>query len=1026
MIRGLRLAAILCLLALPACRTSSPRMAKDAGEVRVSVDEADRAFLYSALGQDGLFRLRGEAADDARPARLYAYDHDGRRLVDVSESDLAAERLEGRALISVSVQEHGAAINLWDWIQGDVARVDLRLDSFSAHAVEPPPAGGRAFDVVFAAREGSLFPFCADRDFEIFRARIAVDARGDASLLDVRQLTHNGWDDEQPAFSPDGQWIVYVSRRLGPANLALMDRNGDYIRLLTSGNSAGARFPVVLPGNEECLYVSDAGGVTEFYICGLDGRGHRRASPQELKEMLFSWDDGTRHAYLLTEAFAQEQSLRMLLGLPRTLDFMDLVLLAEWNSPLLKQYREKMLAARAETDHNLRARGARADVSVLHMTDTGVLVDEGAVNPGDRSVEGLARMLFTLSFPLFQGSLNKAIAQRDRWQEAVYSQTYLKRYNELVYNVARAYADYSEQRALADLWARVLDLERKRRFIWQARVAAGRELPDRPQEAESRIAQAQADLSAASGRAEAARSRLCALLGLNDMEAVRIEPAPMDWEEPPMSVPPLEQFQGLAQLNRPELARLKFLELRAAAIRDMGPPETRERPRLDLTYGYGTDNFFGGVVDDFISAGISHSLPLDRLGIGRSYREQWTHEMLAYRNQREQLRLDFHADLQETYSAIRRTVEQFQAARSRRDLDAERLRLARIRAGHGAPSDSKAPDAVEPIEAAVELLKQRMAVVEVRAELSRHVAQYYYRAGLARRFVQAVARGPEPDRSGRRAVWLWRSLEVATDPAKRDDLLRVCAEAGVTRIYCFIGRGEQGLYLREAAWEFGYLLELCRERGIEVQALVGNPQWVDESQRAEVGAVVRSIVEFNSRTQEGRAGFTGIKLDVEPHALPRWREPDGRKRLVRAYLELLDFVRGVLGGDGAGLPLSADVPLSYADVAAPDGEASLFGLLCSRLDALTVMAYVRDPEELARRTLPLLATAQEHGIELEVGVETAPGAPASTALDVASIEELLVTLDGAYERFAAYASFAGFAVHDYRGLARLVEKSHGR
>lgn len=1025
--RIMLLTAAFCAAILLGCRALSPETAKDADDVRVSIDEADRAFLYSAVDAQRLLELAHPAKEGQEAPPVYAYERATRELKELTQAELAELRLAGDALIAVSVEAHGADINLWNWHEGNIGRLSLRLDSLSARPVEPWERPGQAFDVVFTAKEGSLFPFCADKDYEVFKARLATDAEGGGTtLLELRQLTHNSWDDVQPTFSPDGHWVVFVTRRLGPQNVALMDANGDFVRLLTDDAQRSSYFPVVLPGNEECLYVSELGGVSEFFICGLDGRGRRRASGQELKNMLFSWDDGTRHTYLLTDIFAREQSLRLLLELPHELDLMDLVLLAEWNSPLLKQYWEKIRAARAEKEHNQLARGARVGATASHMVDTGVFVDETEESPFDRPVQGFTRLLLTLSFPLFQGSLKKAIEQRDTWQEVVYSQTYLKGYNELVYKVAAEHATYGEQMAKAAVLRRVLDMQRKRKFIWQVRVEAGKELPERLIEAEGYINEAQADLTTALGKAEAARNRLCAALGLKEMESLEVEPPSMDWEELPQQIPALEEFQGLAQVNHPELARLKFLQLRAAAIRDMGSPETRTRPSLDLTYGHGTEHFFSEVIDDFLSVSLGHTLPLAQLGVNRAFRDQWTHEILAYRQQREQARLDLNADLRDTYAALRRIEEQFGAARKWRDLKAERVRLSRIYGAHPLPAGAAERDVTDLIEAQIDHLKQQLALTEVRGEFCRRFAEYFYRAGLGRRLIDVLAQKPGAYRTRRRSVWLWRSLEVVLDPLKREKLLRLCEENGITRLYCFVSRVENEPYLLKHNWEFGYLLDLCRQRGIEVYALVGNPHWVEKSHREEIGALLTSIVEFNARAQEGSGGFAGLKLDVEPHSLPQWKRPAGRGRLVSDYLEMLDYVKAVLGHQAAELKIAADVPLTYAEVPLPDQEgATLFEVLCGRVDELTVMAYVDTPEAVVQKSLPLLQVAQEHGVPIEIGIETTPGRPGGAFAAGRSMEEVVVALDRVYERLAGFEVFTGFALHDYSSLVQLIERSHG-
>jgi len=1022
----LALTAALLAAILVGCRASSPEMAKDADDVYVSIDEADRAFLYSHVDAQRLVEMTRPGGRQAEPAHLYKYRPDTHDLQEISSADLPHAALGDNGLISVSVGGHGATVNLWNWIRKDVTHLSLRLDGLSARPVKLPDQEGEAYDVVFAAKEASVFPGVRDEDHEIFKARLHTQANGGTTVLSFQQLTHNNWNDLQPSFSPDGHWIVFVTDQLGPKNVALMDANGDFVRLLTNTDKRNSYFPAVLPNNEECLYASDANGLSSFFICGLDGKGHRRASGQELKQMLFSWDDGTRHTYLLTEIFAHEKGLRLLLGLPQTLNLLDLVLLGEWNSPTLKQYRETIQAARAEKDRDRKARGAVVSVRDLYMADVGVLVDEPRfLSPGDRAIEGLNRLLFTLSFPLFQGSLDKAISQRDMWQEIVYSQSYVKSYNNLVCGIATAYADYSEQMARAQVLRRIQDLNQKRKFLWEARGAAGKELPDKPIEADSFISATEAELTATLGKARDARVRLCAAVGLGNMEPIDIQTEALNWEQPPLAPPPLQELQALAQVNHPDLARLKFLELRAAAIRDMGAPETRSRPTVDLTYGYGTDHIFDGVVDDFIALGIGHSLPLATLGIDRSYKEQWTHEVLAYQHEREQARLNVDADLQQSYSALQSVLDEFKAAKDALGVAAEKVRLSRIYGAKRVMPEAKQHDIMEQTEAQIAGLNQQMVLILLRAEFYRTFAKCYCNAGLARNLMDVLAEKPGARMAQRRSVWLWRSLEVAMDPQMREQFLRVCAEQGINRVYCFVGQVENEYYLQKHNWEFGYLLDLCRQRGVEVYALVGDPHWVEGTSQAQTGDLIAGIMQFNARTQEGKAGFAGVKIDVEPHALPAWNTPDGRAQLIKAYLSTIDYIKAVSRQGNSSIPITLDVPYTYGDIAVPDGGKNLFETLCDRADGLTLMAYLNSADRITEKALPLLEVAQQHGTSLEIGVETGRGQPEGTSFAEQPIEDMVIVLNTLYERFMGFRSFAGFAIHDYNGLAQLIEKSHG-
>jgi len=1025
--RNVLLLIAVAVALLPAgCTAPDGRMAPPARLVRAGLEEAERAWLYSRLQDQSLWEVAGEASDDDARRRLYLFDRQSRQLTEVADADVLRDALQGdEALIRVCPARHGPTLQMWNWTEGRLCPVALRLDSLCAHELPAAEGEGRLFDVLFTAREHAVFPFCAEQDMEIYKARLrAASDEGDVSLLDVRQMTHNRWDDLEPAFSPDGQWIVFASARLGPRNVALMDRNGEFLRLLTRRARHGAYHPAVLPDNEHCMYVTAVNGTEDYFICGLDGTGHRRASDEELRRMLFSWDDATRHRYLVSNAFAHSDELRLAMKLPRRLGLTELILLAEWNAPGLRQCRETILAARAEREGNHLTQGPQVGFGATHVLDVGTLLSEPDESPQDRPAQGFTRYLFSLSLPLFTGPLSRAIEARDRWQEIVYSQTYRKRYSELVYGLVREYFNYSEQTVRAQLLRRVLELNLKRKFLWETRAAANLDLQHKVREAEGYIAETQADISDAEGKARAAHGRLLAAAGLEPAYEAEIVPSTLNARDLPSEAPSVERLQALARVNHPDLARLKFLELRAAAIREMGPPETRSRPTLHVNYGLGAEHFFSRAVDDFISLGLGHALPLDALGLQAAYREQWTHEMRAFREERRQAALDISADLEETHAALERLRDYLQAALRWSELGAEKVRLSRIYRGQQSVPDSKTHPVAELIDAQIEHLEQRMAVASARADLLRHLARYYHRAGLARRLLTMLAGGAEPAPSGCRSLWVWKSLEVTLNPEERGKLLGTCEEQGITRLYCFVSRVEGDLYLDRYAWEYGRLLDLCRARGIQVYALVGNPQWLRPSYREEVGAIVQSILEFNSRQAEGRAAFAGIKLDVEPHALPDWQQPERRGALAVNYLEMLKYVRAQLGARGRDLRLAADVSPTWSE--AETGNGNLLSLAAQRLDEITVMAYRDTPEAVLERARPALEATRPYATSIEIGIETAEVQQPGVSMAGRQIDDIMLALERVYEGLAEFPNFRGFAIHDYSGLKKAIGESHGR
>ena len=158
--------------------------------VQAAGEEAERAFLYSGNGEQRLVELARHSRDEQEGPRLYVYRGDSEHLEELTADELEEVGLNaGDGLVGISVEGNGATVNLWDWINHDISRLTLRLDSLSAHHVTLPGFEGEQYSVVFAAQEPGLIPSSPDRDFEIFRAIIAILSLTSSSLRIIAGTT---------------------------------------------------------------------------------------------------------------------------------------------------------------------------------------------------------------------------------------------------------------------------------------------------------------------------------------------------------------------------------------------------------------------------------------------------------------------------------------------------------------------------------------------------------------------------------------------------------------------------------------------------------------------------------------------------------------------------------------------------------------------------------------------------------------------------------------------------------------------
>src|SRR5207247_1936540 len=105
---------------------------------------------------------------------------------------------------------------------------------------------------------------------------LEVDVRPGGSGA-VRALTEGSSRDRQPAYSRDGERIVFSSNRGGNLDLWLIDRRTASLRQLTD-DAAQDWDPCFTPDGRHVLWSSDRSGHYEIWIAEADGSGARRVT----------------------------------------------------------------------------------------------------------------------------------------------------------------------------------------------------------------------------------------------------------------------------------------------------------------------------------------------------------------------------------------------------------------------------------------------------------------------------------------------------------------------------------------------------------------------------------------------------------------------------------------------------------------------------------------------------------------------------------------------------------------------------
>ncbi|HMP08055.1 MAG TPA: hypothetical protein PJ982_17030, partial [Lacipirellulaceae bacterium] len=165
----------------------------------------------------------------------------------------------------------------------------------------------------------------------------------------------------------------------------------------------------------------------------------------------------------------------------------------------------------------------------------------------------------------------------------------------------------------------------------------------------------------------------------------------------------------------------------------------------------------------------------------------------------------------------------------------------------------------------------------------------------------------------RRSGWMWTSAahpygaaNILGNEAAERDLINRFGAWNFDRIYTSVGNLPLTAPATIARWNAA-----LHDLGVGSQMLLGENTWIFPANRTSLLSLIQTrLVNFNAMRSDPRERFTGLHLDIEPHALPAWNSgtPASRKTMLYQLRDTYADVRALLDDNGA-----ADVDI-YADL----------------------------------------------------------------------------------------------------------------
>lgn len=254
-----------------------------------------------------------------------------------------------------------------------------------------------------------------------------------------------------------------------------------------------------------------------------------------------------------------------------------------------------------------------------------------------------------------------------------------------------------------------------------------------------------------------------------------------------------------------------------------------------------------------------------------------------------------------------------------------------------------------------------------------------------------------------KGTWIWDSNIIKQD---QDIIISFAKMKGVTSIYLQVDRD-----IDPAIYE-GFIRK-TKSEGIQVEALEGRPEWAYKSKQEEIQKFIAWVKAYNSSVGP-EASFSGLHFDIEPYALSEWTKDN--TTILESWMDNMRLIEKET--KGSGLKIAIDVPFWLNTINVPGKDYSMSAWMLEKFDCLVIMNYrnhALGSNGIVENAQAMLREASTLKKKVVVAVETliSKEGPRVSFYSMSS-EVMEKELQSAHNQLAHYASYAGFAIHDFK------------